>query len=122
MGKTVLIVDDSVTMRQMVGMTLRQAGFDVVERANGQEGIQLLEHQSVTLVISDVNMPVMDGITMVKVVRQLPAHRTTPILLLTTETDDSKKQAARAAGATGWLKKPFNPSSLLTVINKVLPS
>ena len=75
-----------------------------------------------TLVISDVNMPVMDGITMVKAVRQLPAHRTTPILLLTTETDDSKKQAARAAGATGWLKKPFNPHSLLMVINKVLPS
>ena len=75
-----------------------------------------------TLVISDVNMPIMDGITMVKAVRQLPSHRTTPILLLTTETDDSKKQAARAAGATGWLNKPFNPYSLLTVINKVVPS
>jgi two-component system chemotaxis response regulator CheY len=122
MGKTILIIDDSVTMRQMVGITLRKAGFDIIEGANGQEGIQQLERHAVTLVISDVNMPVMDGITMVKAARQLPSHRTTPILLLTTETDEAKKQAARAAGATGWLRKPFNPQSLLTVINKVLPT
>jgi two-component system chemotaxis response regulator CheY len=120
MGTTILIIDDSVTMRQMVGTTLRKAGFDVIEGANGQEGIKQLENHAVTLVMSDVNMPVMDGITMVQAARQLPMHRTTPILLLTTETDDAKQQAARAAGATGWLRKPFNPQSLLTVISTVL--
>jgi two-component system chemotaxis response regulator CheY len=122
MGKTILIVDDSKTMRQMVGLTLRQAGFEVIEGANGQEGLQHIEHQPVALVISDVNMPIMDGIAMVKAIRHLPAHRMTPILMLTTETEENKKQAACAAGATGWLKKPFNPNSLLTVIAKVLPS
>jgi two-component system chemotaxis response regulator CheY len=122
MGKTVLIVDDSVTVRQMVSLTLRKAGFEVIEGANGREGLQQLERHPVTLVIGDVNMPVMDGISMVKAIRQLPSHRTTPILLLTTEREDSKKQAARTAGATGWLRKPFNPNSLLAVISKVLPS
>jgi two-component system, chemotaxis family, chemotaxis protein CheY len=74
------------------------------------------------LVISDVNMPIMDGISMVRAIRQLPAYRLTPILLLTTEIEDSKKQAARAAGATGWMKKPFQPENLLTIVAKVLPT
>jgi two-component system, chemotaxis family, chemotaxis protein CheY len=120
MSKKILIVDDSVTMRQMVGMTLRKAGFEVLEGANGQEGLQALEHEQVVLVISDVNMPIMDGISMARAIRQLPAYRLTPILLLTTEIEDTKKQAARAAGATGWMKKPFQPEHLLTVVAKVL--
>jgi two-component system chemotaxis response regulator CheY len=122
MSKKILIVDDSVTMRQMVGMTLRKAGFEVFEGTNGQEGLKVLEREQVAMVISDVNMPVMDGISMVRAIRQLPAYRLTPILLLTTETEDSKKQAARAAGATGWMKKPFQPETLLTVVAKVLPT
>lgn len=92
------------------------------EGTNGQEGLKVLEREQVSMVISDVNMPVMDGISMVRAIRQLPAYRLTPILLLTTETEDSKKQAARAAGATGWMKKPFQPETLLTVVAKVLPT
>jgi two-component system chemotaxis response regulator CheY len=94
----------------------------VFEGTNGQEGLKVLEREQVSMVISDVNMPVMDGISMVRAIRQLPAYRLTPILLLTTETEDSKKQAARAAGATGWMKKPFQPETLLTVVAKVLPT
>jgi two-component system chemotaxis response regulator CheY len=122
MAKTILIVDDSVTVRQMVGMALRKAGFEVVEGANGREGLERIMDHPVSLVVSDVHMPVMDGIAMTKAIRQLPSHRTTPILLLTTETADSRKQAAREAGATGWLQKPFDPSSLLAVVAKLLPT
>jgi two-component system chemotaxis response regulator CheY len=122
MSKKILIVDDSVTMRKMVGMTLRKAGFEVIEGTNGQEGLKALEREQVVLVISDVNMPIMDGISMVRAIRQLPAYRLTPILLLTTEIEDSKKQAARTAGATGWMKKPFQPENLLTIVAKVLPT
>jgi two-component system, chemotaxis family, chemotaxis protein CheY len=121
MGKKVLIVDDSSTMRQMLGLTLRKAGFEVIEGSNGQEGLQRLEGEQVALVITDLNMPVMDGIALVQAIRQLPNYRFIPILLLTTEIGDDKKQAARAAGATGWMAKPFQPESLLRVIARVLP-
>jgi two-component system chemotaxis response regulator CheY len=121
MGKKVLIVDDSSTMRQMLGLTLRKAGFEVIEGSNGQEGLQRLEGEQVGLVITDLNMPVMDGIALVQAIRQLPNYRFIPILLLTTEIGDDKKQAARAAGATGWMAKPFQPESLLRVIARVLP-
>jgi two-component system chemotaxis response regulator CheY len=121
MGKKVLIVDDSSTMRQMLGLTLRKAGFEVIEGSNGQQGLQRLEGEQVALVITDLNMPVMDGIALVQAIRQLPNYRFIPILLLTTEIGDDKKQAARAAGATGWMAKPFQPESLLRVIARVLP-
>jgi two-component system chemotaxis response regulator CheY len=121
MSKKVLIVDDSSTMRQMLGLILRKAGFEVIEGSNGQEGLRQLEGEQVALVITDFNMPVMDGIALVKAIRQLPSHRFIPILLLTTETGDDKKQAARAAGATGWMAKPFQPENLLRVIARVLP-
>jgi len=121
MTKTALIVDDSVSMRQMVAFTLKQAGFTVIEGGNGQEALERVKGQKVELVITDLNMPVMDGITLVKTLRAKPDFKFTPILLLTTESQDSKKQEGRAAGATGWIVKPFQPDALLKVVAKVVP-
>lgn len=121
MSKTALIVDDSVSMRQMVAFTLKQAGFTVIEGGNGQEALERVKGQKVELVITDLNMPVMDGITLVKTLRAKPDFKFTPILLLTTESQDSKKQEGRAAGATGWIVKPFQPDALLKVVAKVVP-
>lgn len=121
MSRAVLVVDDSTSMRQMVAHTLQVAGFAVVEGADGSEGLQRLESQPVQLIITDLNMPVMDGITFIQKVRERPSYRFTPILMLTTESQDAKKQAGRAAGATGWLVKPFDPQKLLATIAKVLP-
>jgi two-component system chemotaxis response regulator CheY len=120
MAKTALIVDDSVSMRQMVAFTLKQAGFAVLEGGNGEEALKALEGKSVQLVITDLNMPVMDGITLIKQLRAKPACKFTPILMLTTESQDSKKQEGRSAGATGWIVKPFNPEQLLQVVAKVV--
>ena len=121
MSRTILIVDDSATMRDLVRHTLMDAGFGVVEGANGQEGLDRLGAQKVDLVISDVNMPVMDGITFVQRLRTLPSYKFTPVLMLTTETQAAKKDAAKAAGATGWVVKPFSPEQLQTVVRRVLP-
>jgi two-component system chemotaxis response regulator CheY len=120
-SKTALVVDDSSSMRQMVAYTLTQAGFTVLEGGNGQEGLDKLAGQKVALIITDLNMPVMDGLEFIKQVRAKPLYKFTPVLMLTTETTDSKKQAGKAAGATGWLVKPFNPQNLLQVIAKVVP-
>lgn len=122
MGKTVLIVDDSSTMRQIVRATLANAGFAVVEAENGREAIERLPFAKPHLVITDLNMPVMDGLTFIRAVRAQPAYRHTPILMLTTESDERKKQEGREAGATGWLVKPFNPERMLAIIGKVLPA
>jgi len=122
MSEKILVVDDSVTVRQMVGLTLRKAGFEVIEGADGEEGLQQLQRERVVLVITDLNMPIMDGIALVKAIRQLPTHRFIPILVLTSQTQESMKQEARAAGATGWIGKPFNPENLLKVIARVLPA
>lgn len=122
MSKTVLIVDDSTSMRQMVSMTLKEAGFIVLEGGNGQEGLnKLAGGTKVQLIVSDLNMPVMDGITFIKHVRQKPEYKFIPILMLTTESQEGKKQEGKAAGATGWIVKPFDPQQLLKVIAKVLP-
>ena len=121
MGKTVLVVDDSTSMRQMVAFTLKSSGFTVVEGANGKEGLQKLDGQKVDLVISDLNMPVMNGFEMIKAIRAKPQYKFTPILMLTTESQDSKKAEGKAAGATGWIVKPFDPKQLLAVVAKVLP-
>jgi len=121
MSRTILIVDDSATMRELVRHTLTDAGFVVLEGANGQEGLKKLDGQKVDLIISDVNMPVMDGITFVERLRGLPSCKFTPVLMLTTETQAAKKDAAKKAGATGWVVKPFNPDQLRSVIGKVLP-
>jgi two-component system chemotaxis response regulator CheY len=119
--KTALIVDDSTSMRQLVNYTLAQAGFDVVEGVDGSDALTKLKGAKINVIITDVNMPIMDGITFVKHVRQLPEHRFTPILILTTESQDGKKQEGKAAGATGWLVKPFDPTQMLKTIAKVLP-
>ena len=119
--KKVLIVDDSVSMRQMVGFTLREGGFDVIEAEHGQDALDKLKSATVDLVITDLNMPVMDGITLIQKLRQQPAMKSKPILMLTTEGLSAKKEAGKAAGATGWIVKPFDPEKLLQTVAKVLP-
>ncbi len=117
---TILAVDDSASMRQMVSFTLKGAGFDVVEAADGQQALDKAKSGEFDLVLSDVNMPVMDGIELVKNLRALPNYKFTPILMLTTESAGDKKMQGKNAGATGWLVKPFNPEQLLATIRKVL--
>ncbi|MDD9920402.1 MAG: response regulator [Alphaproteobacteria bacterium] len=120
MSKTILTVDDSISIRQMVAFTLKQAGFNVVEASDGEQGLQVARNNSVDLIITDLNMPNMDGLQMIQNLRGDAAYKFTPILMLTTESDDTKKMAGKQAGATGWLVKPFNPEQLLKVINKVM--
>ena len=116
----ILAVDDSASMRQMVAFTLKSAGFEVTDASDGDEALQIAQREAFDVVITDVNMPNMDGITLCKELRQLPSFKFTPILMLTTESSTEKKQAGRAAGATGWIVKPFNPDQLLAVIKKVI--
>lgn len=117
----ILAADDSASMRQMVGFTLKGAGHDVQEACDGKEALDIAKSgKSFDLVISDVNMPNMDGISLIKELRQLPNFKFTPILMLTTESSGDKKAEGKAAGATGWIVKPFNPDQLLATINKVL--
>ncbi len=117
---TILAVDDSASMRQMVAFTLKGAGHDVVEAADGVDALNKARTKKFDLVISDVNMPNMDGITLIRELRSLPAFKFTPILMLTTESTADKKQEGKSAGATGWIVKPFNPDQLLATIKKVL--
>ena len=119
--RTAMVVDDSVSMRQMVAETLRSGGFTVTEGSNGQEALRHLDGRKFDLIITDLNMPLMDGVTFIKEARQRVAYRFTPILMLTTESQDVRKQEGKRAGATGWLVKPFNPVALLGVIDKVVP-
>jgi two-component system chemotaxis response regulator CheY len=120
MNKTALIVDDSTTMRRMVGLTLREAGFEVMEGANGEEGLKQLDAGTVDIIVADVHMPIMDGLTMVEAVRRRADHRFTPILILTTERSDEMKSRGKAAGASGWIVKPFNPHQLHEVVCRLL--
>lgn len=119
MSKRVLAVDDSKTMRDMVAFTLKREGFDVVEAEDGVHGLEQSQSGDYDLVISDVNMPRMDGITMVGKLRESPKFQSTPILILTTEADAQKKAAGKAAGATGWIVKPFDPGQLVDVVRRV---
>lgn len=121
MAKSVLIVDDAYSVRQLVAFTLKGAGYDILEAANGREGLEQLERHKVDLVISDLNMPVMNGIEFVRGLRQTKAAKYTPVLMLTTESQLSFKLEAKAAGATGWIVKPFQPAKLLETIAKVVP-
>ena len=118
--RTILTVDDSTSMRQMVRATLESAGFGVVEAVDGQEALELARNRRVDLVISDVNMPRMDGIRLVSELRNLPSYRLTPLLLLTTESGQEKKLEGKRAGATGWIVKPFNPTQLIATLNRLL--
>ncbi len=120
MAKTVLTVDDSASIRQMVAFTLKSAGYDVIEAADGNAGLAQAKNNSVSLVLTDQNMPSMDGLTLIKSLRALPNYKATPILMLTTESSDTMKSQGRAAGATGWLVKPFDPQKLLEVVRKVI--
>lgn len=116
----ILVVDDSNTMRQMVRFTLVSVKHTVAEAENGVQALKRAQEEKFDLIIADVNMPEMDGIDLVKALRALPAFKFTPILMLTTESHVDKKQQGKAAGATGWIVKPFNPEALLNVLNKVL--
>ena len=120
MQRTIMTVDDSTSMRQMVKATLVSAGYGVVEAADGQEALDYARENPVDLVIADVNMPRMDGITLVTELRLLPAYRLIPLLLLTTESSMEKKMEGKKAGATGWLVKPFHPAQLLATLARVL--
>lgn len=122
MGKTILVVDDSVSMRQMVTFTLTGAGYEVVEAGDGKEAVDKLNGGAKpNLVITDLNMPNMDGIALIKAIRGMAPHKFTPILMLTTESSDAKKKEGQGAGATGWVVKPFNPEQMLATIQKVMP-
>jgi two-component system chemotaxis response regulator CheY len=116
----ILTVDDSTSMRQMVSFTLKQAGYDVIEAKDGVDGLKKAKNNKFNLIITDVNMPEMDGISLVKALRAITNYKFTPILLLTTEAGKDIKLEAKAAGATGWLAKPFNPEQLLSTIKKVI--
>ncbi|HNA29533.1 MAG TPA: response regulator, partial [Thiobacillaceae bacterium] len=109
MGKIVLTVDDSASIRQMVAFTLKSAGYEVVEAVDGEDGLNKAKGKQANLVLTDQNMPKMDGLSLIKTLRGLPQYRTIPILMLTTESSDAMKAAGKAAGATGWLVKPFDP-------------
>lgn len=120
MSKRILSVDDSPSMRQMVRLTLATAGYHVGEAGNGAEGLAAAGRDAFDLVITDLNMPVMDGLSFIRALRTLPAYRGVPIIFLTTESDDARKREARQAGATGWITKPFQQDQLLAVAKKVL--
>ena len=120
MAKTILAVDDSASIRQMVAFTLKGAGYDVVEAVDGQDGLDKAKAKSVNLVLTDQNMPKMDGLTLIKSLRALAQYKSTPILMLTTEAGEDMKGQGKAAGATGWLVKPFDPQKLLEVVKKVI--
>ncbi len=120
MSKTILTVDDSASIRQMVSFTLKSAGYTVLEAIDGADGLSKAKMKSVDLVLTDQNMPNMDGLTLIKSLRMLPQYKSTPILMLTTESSDAMKASGRAAGATGWLVKPFDPQKLIEVVKKVV--
>lgn len=119
--RSILAVDDSASMRQMVSFTLRSSGYDVIEASDGHDALAKLDGRSVDLVLTDQNMPGMDGLSLIRELRTRDAFRDVPILVLTTESSDEMKRAGRAAGATGWMVKPFEPSRLLEVVGKVMP-
>lgn len=120
MSKTVLVVDDSASMRNLVNMTLSDDGFQVIEACDGMDALKKLAGQKIHLVISDVNMPNMDGITFVTEMKKLPAYKFVPVIMLTTEGSDEKKRAGQAAGAKAWVVKPFQPAQMLAGVRKLL--
>ena len=120
MAKLIMTVDDSASVRQMVTFTLKQNGYDVVEACDGQDALAKLSKQKIDMLLTDLNMPKMDGIGLIKGVRAGTLNQFIPIVMLTTESQDSRKAEGKAAGATGWIVKPFKPEQLITVIKKVL--
>ncbi len=120
MTKTIMVVDDSTSVRQVVGLALRGAGYAVVEASDGKDALAKLTGQKVHLIISDVNMPNMDGITFVQEVKKLPSYKFTPIIMLTTESQEAKKAQGQAAGAKAWVVKPFQPAQMLAAVSKLI--
>ncbi len=119
MAKTIMIVDDSASMRRVVGIALKGAGYDVLEGCDGKDALGKLTGQKVHMIISDVNMPVMDGITFLKNVKQMAAYKFTPVIMLTTESEESKKREGQAAGARAWVVKPFQPEQLIGAVARL---
>jgi len=119
MAKTIMIVDDSASMRRVVGIALKGAGYDVLEGVDGKDALSKLTGQKVHMIISDVNMPVMDGIAFLKAVKQMPAYKFTPVIMLTTESEESKKREGQAAGARAWVVKPFQPEQLINAVQRL---
>ena len=120
MSKTIMTVDDSASVRQMVSFTLKGEGYEVIEAEDGKDALSKLNGSTVNMIITDLNMPNVDGIELIRTVRANPNYKFIPIIMLTTESQDSKKQEGKAAGATGWIVKPFKPNQLLAVVKKVL--
>ena len=120
MAKTILVVDDSSSLRQVVGIALKGAGYDVIEACDGKDALGKIAGQKLHLIISDVNMPNMDGIAFVKEVKKIPEHKFVPIIMLTTESQEAKKQEGQAAGAKTWVVKPFQPAQMLTAVSKLV--
>ena len=120
MAKTILVVDDSASLRQVVSLTLKRAGYEVMEAGDGREALGKLDGTRVNLIVSDVNMPNMDGISMVREIRKDPTNRFTPIIMLTTESQDDMKQKGKEAGVKAWMVKPFKPDQMLNAVSKIV--
>ncbi len=120
MAKTILIVDDSISLRQVVSIALKTAGYEVIEACDGRDALLKLDGRKIHLVISDVNMPNLDGISFVKEIKQMPQYKFTPIIMLTTDSSDAKKQEGQAAGAKAWVVKPFQPAQMLAAVSKLI--
>jgi two-component system chemotaxis response regulator CheY len=120
MSKKILLVDDSASVRKVAGIALAAAGYEVLEAVNGQDALDKLTGEKIHLIISDVNMPIMDGISFLKQVKQHPNYRFTPIIMLTTEAGEDKKQEGRAAGAKAWIVKPFQPQTMIAAVSKLI--
>lgn len=120
MNKTIMIVDDSASLRQVVSIALKGAGYEVIEACDGKDALGKLDGKKVHLIISDVNMPNMDGITMVQEVKKMPNYKFTPIIMLTTESQEDKKAQGQAAGAKAWVVKPFQPAQMLNAVSKLV--
>jgi two-component system chemotaxis response regulator CheY len=120
MTKTIMIVDDSASLRQVVSIALKGAGYDVIEACDGKDALGKLDGKKINLIISDVNMPNMDGITFVQEAKKLPNYKFTPVIMLTTEAGENKKSAGQAAGAKAWVVKPFQPATMLNAVSKLI--
>ncbi len=120
MAKTIMIVDDSASLRQVVSIALKGAGYDVIQACDGKDALAKLDGKKIHLIISDVNMPNMDGISFVKAAKQLAAYKFTPVIMLTTEAGDAKKAEGQAAGAKAWVVKPFQPAQMLAAVTKLI--
>lgn len=118
MNKRILIADDSASMRQLVSFALRDAGFEVIESINGRDALSKMDGTKIDLIVTDLNMPEMDGIELIRQVRRKPGYRFIPIIMLTTESQESKKQEGKQAGASGWIVKPFTPEQLVETVKR----